>query len=290
MHQRKEKRVLVKARTVLCSLILLLAATYVPSQSIAAVTIVPWTFADGTIIDDNGDGIPEPNEADFTFDGAGNEMWGIQLSRDEITHDVSSESRVFFEYKLNAVTFAPPVWARLTFALRGSWIWNGGPVNGNVQVHSYPSDLWEWPLDPTQDFSGEPAVLQGTASIGAFQPDTEFSICVSDAVNTALSAGDAGVAFRFQIDPASEAELNLAHIDARDDSPEETKPILTVSVPGDTNADDIVDLVDFYAFAGCLKGPGASTSPLCRSLDLDCDSDIDLSDFARFQTGFTGTP
>ncbi len=275
--------VLVKGKAILLFLAVLVISAQLPSYSFAVVRVEPWWWANGTIVDDDGDG--SPDLLDDNFDGSGKESWGVQLTYDAATNDLSSESRVFFEYKLNSVSFDPPVLARLNFTLKGSTVFG---VNGNVQLYSYPSDL----VATLADYSGAPAVLQGAVSVVAYQPETAYSLCVSDAVDVALASGAAGIGFRFQIDPASEAALNHAHVVAYDgDAVIPTiKPELSIALLGDANDDDVVDLVDFNAIAVCLKGPGASTSPLCRSLDLDCDGHTDLFDFARFQASFTGTP
>ena len=65
-------------------------------------------------------------------------------------------------------------------------------------------------------------------------------------------------------------------------------------LPGDSDEDGDVDLVDFSVFFGCLGGPGNSTPPSGCSqeafdaCDLDDDNDVDLGDYATFQAAFTG--
>jgi hypothetical protein len=59
--------------------------------------------------------------------------------------------------------------------------------------------------------------------------------------------------------------------------------------PADCNADAGVDLLDYGDVEPCLSGPdGGLPFPDCNCFDLDGDSDIDLSDMARFQAEFTG--
>ncbi|MEE9294092.1 MAG: hypothetical protein V3W34_03885 [Phycisphaerae bacterium] len=59
---------------------------------------------------------------------------------------------------------------------------------------------------------------------------------------------------------------------------------------GDCNADGVVNLFDYGAFANCVSGPdGGPLSPECACFDLDHDEDVDLVDFGMFQAGFTGS-
>lgn len=59
---------------------------------------------------------------------------------------------------------------------------------------------------------------------------------------------------------------------------------------GDAEFDGDVDLRDAEAIANCLTGPGRRDRLCdCRFLDLDHDGDVDLGDFARFQSAF-GAP
>jgi hypothetical protein len=58
--------------------------------------------------------------------------------------------------------------------------------------------------------------------------------------------------------------------------------------PGDCNADGGVNLYDHADFEACMVGPFIEPDPQCPCFDLDGDTDIDLADFAKFQTGFSG--
>jgi hypothetical protein len=59
--------------------------------------------------------------------------------------------------------------------------------------------------------------------------------------------------------------------------------------PDDCNSDGCVDLVDYDDLDDCLSGPdGGLLFPDCNCFDVDGDSDVDLSDIARFQAEFTG--
>ena len=55
---------------------------------------------------------------------------------------------------------------------------------------------------------------------------------------------------------------------------------------GDLNADGLVDAVDFGLLVECLLGPEMPIFAECVGADLDGDSDVDLADFAEFQTRF----
>ena len=59
--------------------------------------------------------------------------------------------------------------------------------------------------------------------------------------------------------------------------------------PTDCNSDGSVGLLDHADFEHCLSGPdGGLLLPGCNCFDVDGDSDVDLSDVARFQVEFTG--
>lgn len=55
---------------------------------------------------------------------------------------------------------------------------------------------------------------------------------------------------------------------------------------GDVMCDEIIALPDFATFESFLEGLGVSIS--CPIFDHDFDGDVDLSDFAIIQAGFTG--
>ena len=59
--------------------------------------------------------------------------------------------------------------------------------------------------------------------------------------------------------------------------------------PDDCNSDGWVNLVDYKDFEECLSGPNAELPlPECNCFDRDGDNDVDLSDVASLQAGFTG--
>jgi hypothetical protein len=69
---------------------------------------------------------------------------------------------------------------------------------------------------------------------------------------------------------------------------------LTITRPGDFNADADVDLDDFRIVDACLNGPDVATPPVGCSpanfadADLDGDNDVDLRDVDTFWVNFTG--
>lgn len=59
--------------------------------------------------------------------------------------------------------------------------------------------------------------------------------------------------------------------------------------PHDIDGDGRVTIFDFDDLQQCLTGPDASSlDPSCDMVDTDCDDDVDLLDFAVFQTSHTG--
>ena len=60
-------------------------------------------------------------------------------------------------------------------------------------------------------------------------------------------------------------------------------------VPGDCNLDGDAALDDHADLGACLLGPGGGIEPGCRCFDFDDSGDVDLVDFAEFQTAFTGS-
>ena len=57
----------------------------------------------------------------------------------------------------------------------------------------------------------------------------------------------------------------------------------TRSWPGDMDADNDVDQVDFGAFQSCYSGHGVVYAAGCELADLDGDGNVDLGDFDVFQ-------
>ena len=69
---------------------------------------------------------------------------------------------------------------------------------------------------------------------------------------------------------------------------------IPLDASGDYDSDAAVTLIDQYFVADCLTkdgpvllgGPGNDAGPGCRFADFDADSDVDLLDFASFQSAF----
>ena len=65
------------------------------------------------------------------------------------------------------------------------------------------------------------------------------------------------------------------------------------STPGDTDADDDIDLFEYPALFDCFAGPDVAAGPLygvfCSLFTFDSDNDVDLRDLAEFQNAFTGS-
>ena len=58
---------------------------------------------------------------------------------------------------------------------------------------------------------------------------------------------------------------------------------LTYLTPGDGNGDEFVQLDDLPLLTTCLQAPQVALESGCQVMDLTCDGDVDLEDFAAFQ-------
>ncbi len=64
---------------------------------------------------------------------------------------------------------------------------------------------------------------------------------------------------------------------------------LDLTIPGDTDLDNDVDLTDFGLLQACLSGPGApQTDPACTKVLLDTDNDVDQADVSLFLQCLSG--
>jgi parallel beta-helix repeat protein len=57
-----------------------------------------------------------------------------------------------------------------------------------------------------------------------------------------------------------------------------------VEILGDCDPNGRLDLADFATVPDCLAGPGSTVPAECDCADMDSDNDVDLADFAEFQT------
>ncbi len=64
--------------------------------------------------------------------------------------------------------------------------------------------------------------------------------------------------------------------------------VIRRGLPGDFDQDDDVDLIDYATFQSCYSGHGNAYSQGCSITDLDADGDVDALDFAEFQRNITG--
>ncbi|MCP4249491.1 MAG: hypothetical protein GY778_20815, partial [bacterium] len=148
---------------------------------------------DGTIVDGHDpapmDGTPDAWDWYFYDSAAFAGMIALEFGE--------ADRRVFWEYDLSGVTLTPPTASTLTFTLVGPFVW---PLK-NADVHVYAYDV-TLPLSETlSDFDAAPATFQGTVAVPSDGTATEFSLDVSQAVDSALLSGANAVGFRFQIDP-----------------------------------------------------------------------------------------
>jgi hypothetical protein len=214
--------------------------------------------ADGTLADGgvygSFDGVPD--SLDWTFNQSSFEG---SITR-SMRAGTRLETRMVCEYNLAGVTLVPPVSAVLNFTLRSAPVYPAADVV--VQVYSYPADLKE----NAADFAAGPASLVGTVRTQAGSDKAPFSINVSASVNAAL-AGSKAVAFRFQIDPASEAAASQVFIDALD-SDLASKPSLVID-PGGAPMVTAWDSVRAHGAAGSLAinldASSSSGTVECRS-------------------------
>ncbi len=66
-------------------------------------------------------------------------------------------------------------------------------------------------------------------------------------------------------------------------------PVNCISTNGDSDCDSDVDLIDFAFLSACTLGPNQAVPPQCGTFDADADGDVDLLDFGAFMRLFTGS-
>ncbi len=239
-----------------------------------------YPTVDGTLADGGShgefDGVPD--EWDWTFDGSGYE--GVITLTTE-TPESSLEQRVVWEYNLGSITRKPPVSAKLRFTLRGVSVLPFPDVE--VHIYSYPADLTGTP----EDYSAGPAVFQGSVIVRPLEDSTTHTLDVSRAVNEARLSANNKVAFRFQVNPATQHTANQAFMDALDSDPT-TKPHLTITeaARGDADGDGDVDLRDVAAFQTCFgRIPDGG---ICSGFSFTVNDMVDLDDYALFRQYCSG--
>jgi len=119
-----------------------------------------------------------------------------------------------------------------------------------------------------------------TRTVGSVHPNEVGKLLATGADGGVTVQGR--FAAPFDVDPGCE-ELPLASV-----TPGLffLRLICPVTSP-DANADGVVDLLDFAAIQRCFTGPAPVICGTgCAGRDLDGDDDIDLVDFAKFQTLF----
>jgi hypothetical protein len=65
-------------------------------------------------------------------------------------------------------------------------------------------------------------------------------------------------------------------------------PVGPSDIPGDVNADCLVNKNDLLLFEACASGPGIPAGAGCGGYDTNSDGDVDQTDFAVFQALLTG--
>ena len=97
--------------------------------------------------------------------------------------------------------------------------------------------------------------------------------------------------FRFQVDPDTIHAQNQAFFEVTEEE-QSTKPALTITeaqaIPGDSNGDRRVNLVDYAALWTCLGGPDVDVFGACDIFDFTEDGDVDLEDVRDFGLYYTG--
>jgi hypothetical protein len=81
---------------------------------------------------------------------------------------------------------------------------------------------------------------------------------------------------------------NFSVYDTNHDGEVDTLDELLVSLAGDSNTDEDVDLRDLAQLQLCSSNPDELDLPPCAVLDLDTDGDVDPQDWARFSVHLTG--
>lgn len=168
-----------------------------------------------------------------------------------------------------------------TAALNNCILWNNAPA----QVIGLYA--------PVVTYSDVQGGWTGAGNINVdprFRSATEFHLlfgspCI-DAGNNATAIGiatDLDQQPRFVDDPA------------KPDTGSGTPPIVDLGAyewqathSGNCDGNGVINAADFNALAACMTGPAGGLGGGCDCADIEIDGDVDLADFAAFQTAFTG--
>ncbi len=106
---------------------------------------------------------------------------------------------------------------------------------------------------------------------------------------TVNTAGMSEGAYNVRIDNTVDSGFSRLGLDAAHE-PLDGAGVFTIQCsPADGDCDGDVDLNDYASFQSCSTGPGGTAAQGCQGYDLDGDQDIDLVDFALFMILFTGS-
>ncbi|NOS99723.1 MAG: hypothetical protein HOP29_03760 [Phycisphaerales bacterium] len=152
--------------------------------------------------------------------------------------------------------------------------------------------LGDWDADDVVDDRGTSAAEFYTI------PDDPFTVGIRPG-----SCGGDAIDIAWAIDPASGEPADLDGFDFiritngvnaltifGEKSPElDAVADVAPGIMGDYDADNDVDMDDYFHFHHCTKPADAGDiSPRCRVMDFDDDLRVGVRDFGRFQTAFTG--
>ena len=149
-----------------------------------------------------------------------------------------------------------------------------------LTVHTAPM-ITLAPTSQTICAGHDPLHLMTTAS-GFPTPDLQWRVDGIDIENATDTT--------FMLDPVDVDDAGVYDVVATNICGSDTSAPATIIVntpgPGDYELDCDLDLADFAAWQTCMTDPDATTSEPCAPLDFDMDFDIDLTDFAEFQNAY----
>ena len=171
---------------------------------------------------------------------------------------------------------------RNTVKIKNCILWNGGNEiwnnDGSTITVTYSDVQGRWPgegnIDADPFFVAGPLGCHYLSHEAAGQP--QDSPCI-DAGNPNSPMID-GTTRRDEVPDTDIVDMGYHY------------PITGVGhVPGDSDADGDVDMLDFARLQACFTGPGpASPARGCCFFDFEPDGDIDLNDYAVFHAALTG--